>query len=98
MAKNKALKRQEQEEQEFDNFDFSSLVGSSIDDEFANDMFGNLIEITHRQMNVAFDLTKLVVEKCSENMNEEAIFSLYKRASNLVVEALPFKKLWEEIG
>lgn len=93
MAKNTALKKQE------DDFDFSEMMmESSYGDEAINGMMGNVIEASNHQMRLAFDLTKLVVEKSSENMNEEAIFLAFKRASKTVAENLPLKALWEKLS
>ena len=54
MAKNKALKK----EQETEDFDFSEMMmESSYGDEAINDMMSNVIEASNHQMRLAFDLT-----------------------------------------
>ena len=94
MSKNKALKR----EQETRNFDFSEIMESPFGDEAISGMMGNVIEANNQQMRLAFDLTRLVVEKNSEKMNEEAIFSTFRRASKAVAENLPLKEIWGKLS
>jgi hypothetical protein len=93
MAKNTMVKKQEAEV-----FDFSEMMESPYEGEAINGMMGNVIEASNHQMRLAFDLTKLVVEKNPGNMNEEAIFLAFKRASTVVAENLPLKALWEKLN
>lgn len=93
MAKNSALKRQEE-----DDFDFSDMIGSPGDDAI-NGMFSNLVGASNHQMNIAIELTKLVIEKGSvPDIKEEAVFSIFKRASKAVSESFPLKPLWDQLG
>lgn len=93
MAKNSALKRQED-----DDFDFSDMIGSPGNDTI-NGMLGNLMGASNHQMNIALELTKLVIEKGSvADIKEEAVFSIFKRASKTVSESFPLKPLWDQLG
>lgn len=60
-------------------------------------MMSNFVETNTLQQMVALELTKLIVEKSpAENMNEENIFSVFKRATKVVIENSPLKALLEK--
>jgi hypothetical protein len=48
-------------------------------------------------MNLAIELTKLVVNKNPNNMREEDIFSTFKRASDVIANTTPLKGLLDEL-
>lgn len=93
MAKNKALKKHD----EFMDVDFVEDFSSPNDEAIAGMMAG-LIEASNHQQKIAVELTKLVAEKTTEAMNEEKIFSTFKRASKVVSESVPLKELWEKFS
>ena len=96
MAKNNPLKKYTEELQ--DDFDFSDDMESPSDEALAGMMSG-IIEASQHQQIMAIELTKLVVGKSSaEGMNEEAVFSVFKRASKVVSENFPLKDLWEKFS
>ncbi|HEV2523779.1 MAG TPA: hypothetical protein VGU44_01435 [Gammaproteobacteria bacterium] len=79
-------------------FDFFDDLESPIDEAITG-MLGGLIEAGNRQMEVAMELTKLIAEKNTDaNIDEEKIFSIFKRASKIVAENAPLKGLLEKTG
>jgi len=96
MAKNNALKKHEVLE---DDFDFSEIMGSSYDDELMTDVMSSMIEASNNQMILAIELTKLAVEKNSaKDLNEDDIFSIFKKASGVIAESSPLKTLLEKLS
>jgi hypothetical protein len=95
MARNKTLQKQEIEFT--DKFDFSGLPDLYADEEVTG-FIGNLLVASNNQLQVAVALTKLVVEKSTDNMNEENIFSLFKRATQVVAESIPLKELLSKLN
>lgn len=95
MAKNAALKKYQELE---DNFGFSEDMESFGDEAMAGMMSG-LIEASNNQMMLAIELTKLAVEKSSaKDMDEEDVFSVFKKASGVIAESFPLKALWEKLS
>jgi hypothetical protein len=88
MAKNKSFQTESD-----DSFDFSSLVDeNSYESETLANMVSGIIQASHDQMVLAVELTKLAIEKnSSQNLNEEQIFSTFKRACNVISESSPLK-------
>lgn len=90
MAKNKSLKKPD----ELFDIDLIRELSSPNDEALAGMMVG-LIDASNHQQKMAIELTKLVVEKSTENMDEEKIFLTFKQASKVVIENFPLKELWE---
>jgi hypothetical protein len=99
MAKNTTIKKYEPS----DNFDFTEEL-----DDFADELempypdevpihgaMHHAMEMLHLQTRAAFDLTKLIVEKNAESMSEEAIFSVFQKASKVVAKSLSIEELFE---
>jgi hypothetical protein len=79
-------------------FDFFDDLESPVDEAITS-MLSGFIEASNRQMETAMALTRLVVEKnTNANMDEEKIFSLFKRASKIVAENAPLKELFEKLN
>lgn len=93
MAKNKTLKKYN----ELMDVDFEEDF-SSPNDEVIAGMMAGLIEASNHQQKIAVELTKLVVEKSTEAMSEEKIYSAFKRASKVVKESAALKELWEQFS
>jgi hypothetical protein len=94
MAKNKSLKKYDDEP-----FDLHYVEDvSSPNDEAISGMMVGLVEASNHQQKMAIELTKLVVEKSPEAMDEEKVFSSFKRASKVVTEYFPLKELWEKFS
>lgn len=93
MAKSKSLKK----EHELFDVDFVRDF-SSPNDEVIAGMMAGLIEASNHQQKMAIELTRLVVEKSNEPINEEKVFSAFKRASKVVIENFPLKELWEKFS
>lgn len=100
MTKTTVLKKQPKK-QAMSDFDFAELImGPDSPDEGAVfGMVSGIIEAYSRQQQTALELTKLALEKSSsESMSEEDVFSTFKRASAVVLEACPIKELFEKIN
>jgi hypothetical protein len=97
MAKNNALKKHKVEE---DVFDFSEMMEEgSYNDELMAGVMNGLIEASNNQMLLAIELTKLAVEKNpAKEMNEDDVFSIFKKASGVIAEKFPLKALWEKFS
>jgi hypothetical protein len=96
MAKNSALKKHKEFE---DDFDFSEIVEPSYDDELMAGVMNGMIEASNNQMTLAIELTKLAVEKSTaKDMNEDDVFSIFKKASGVIAESFPLKALWEKFS
>jgi hypothetical protein len=91
MAKNKAPKKVD----ELFDIDFAQDLP---DEEVIADMMMGLVEASNHQQRIAIELTKLAVEKSTEDMNEEKVFLMFKRASKVVIESFPLKELWEKFS
>ena len=96
MAKNSALKKHKEFE---DAFDFSEVLDPSYDDELMAGVMNGMIEASNNQMMLAIELTKLAVEKSTaKDMNEDNVFSIFKKASGVIAESFPLKALWEKFS
>ena len=97
MGKNTMLKKHKEE----DDFDFSEMLDSSYDDsdEAMAGMMSGMLEASNNHMMLALELTKLAVGKnTSKDMNEEEVFSVFKKALGVITESFPLKTLWEKLG
>ena len=96
MAKNSALKKHKEFE---DAFDFSETMEPSYDDELMAGVMNGMIEASNNQMSFTIELTRLAVEKSTvKDMNEDDIFSIFKKASGVIAESFPLKGLWEKFS
>lgn len=96
MAKNNALKKHKELE---DVFDFSETMDPSYDDELMAGVMNGMIEASNNQMMLAIELTKLAVEKSTaKDMNEDDVFSIFKKASGVIAESFPLKAIWEKFS
>ncbi len=99
MAKNNLIKKHREKvvETDFDDdFDFSELMDSSYDDEMMAGVMSGLIEASNNQMTLAIELTKLAVEKNpAQSMHEDEVFSIFKKASGVINDNFPLKKMLE---
>ena len=93
MVKNKSLKKDD----ELIDIDFMRNFSSPNEETIAGMMAG-LIDASNHQQQMAIELTKLVVGSSSETMNEEKVFSAFKRASKVITENFPLKELWEKFS
>jgi hypothetical protein len=92
MSKNITLKKYDELIGELDFFEDEEIPG----EEAVVGVLQGLIEASQHQQKTAIELTKLVVEKSSETMTEENIFSAFERATKVVAENFPLKELWEK--
>jgi hypothetical protein len=93
VAKNKSLKK----DNELLDIDFIRELSSPDDDSIAKMMVG-LVDASNHLQKIAIELTKLVVERSTENMDEEKVFSAFTRASKVTIDNFPFEKLWEKFS
>jgi hypothetical protein len=95
MAKNTMLKKHKEVE---DDLDFSGMFDQSYDDEAMAGIMHGLIEASNNQMILAIELTKLAVEKISsKDINENDVFSIFKKATAVISESFPLKELMENL-
>lgn len=79
-------------------FDGSDESDPSYDEAMTGVMHG-LIEASNNHMTLAIELTKLAVEKhSSKEMNEDEVFSIFKKASEVIADSFPLKALWEKFS
>jgi hypothetical protein len=90
MPKSKALKQQ--------GVRVNFLQEENPDNEVMAGIMHGIIEGSNQQQQIAIELTKLVVQKSSEQMNETDIFSTFKRATQVVSEQTPLKEFWEQFS
>ena len=96
MAKKSAAKKHDVIEME--NF-MASLDFPECGHDDAAAIFAEYVEVTKHQQNIAIELTKIIVEKNSdEKMNAEEIFSIFKQATEVAIESYPAKTLIEQIA
>ena len=88
-----------------DDFDFSDSddldnnLDSEYHDELMTNMMGQMIDASNNQLLLAVELTKLALKKnTAKEINEDDIFSTFKKAAATVSESFPLKKLWECLG
>lgn len=81
------------------NMPFTSEIGdfAEFDEDLLGDFTTTLIEATNHQAKLAFDLTKLIVEKNASAMDETAILATFARVNQFVAEHLPLKSIIEKI-
>lgn len=94
MAK-KGMAKEYIEEFEDDEFDYSDTEMTPDDDMLAEAM-ERLVEMSHQQTMLAIELTKVITSKVSDAaMNEDKIFEIFKKASQIIHENSPLKTLVE---
>ena len=97
MAKGNIVKKRNEPELE-DDFDFSDFLDSPNDEAIAGVVHG-LIETSKSQIVLAIELTKLIVNKNPDTtMNEDEIFSVFKKSTKVIAENFPLKALLEEFS
>ncbi len=97
MAKASTLKRRQA--QVDDDFDFSGMVQSSPEDDAMMGMMGSLVEASQHQIQMALELTKIIVDKnTASSMTEKEILSAFQRSSQAVSRQSPLKEFWERMG
>lgn len=95
MAKNNVIKKREIIE---DDFDFNEMVHSSHDDEVMAGIMSGMIEASNNQMLLALELTKLALDKTTKEMNEDDVFSTFKKASGVIAERFPLHTILEKFS
>jgi hypothetical protein len=79
-----------------DHDDLSFTLQDSYEDETINAMLGNMVGANHSQMEIALELTKLIVDKGAlPNLNEEQVLATFQRAFKVIIESSPLQQLWK---
>lgn len=95
MAKNTMVKKCQEVE---DDFDFPEMMDMPFDEEVMAGVMNGLIEASNNQMLLAIELTKLAIDKgCTKDMNVDDVFSIFKKASNVIADSFPLKSLMEQL-
>lgn len=67
-------------------------------DDFMADMIKSLLDVSNEQMRIALELTKLSLQaNAGSNSSQEKVFETFLKASSVVAENLPFKKLINQL-
>jgi len=78
--------------------DFMNYIQETPEDETMLGMMTGLVEASRYQQQHSLELTKLIVGKSGEaSLSEEEIYSIFKRASRVILESTPLNKVLEEI-
>ncbi|MDR3503875.1 MAG: hypothetical protein P4L79_14955 [Legionella sp.] len=91
MAKKNKIENQEEE------MDFMSLFE---EEDYNNDMMVDVMRDTisacNNQMQIAAELTKLIVDGSITENREEQVFSVFKKAVSVVSESFPLKNIMSQ--
>ncbi len=92
MAKNKDISADEFEEI----FEFSDMDDGSFGETNMSDIMHLLMDSNNHQMNVAVELTKLIIG--NKTPNEDDVFSLFKKSAKVVSESYNLDNLMDQLG
>jgi len=93
MAKKKPLTVQEEEI-----FDFSEMsYDESYDQDAMLEVMGDMLEASNNQMMMAIELTKLIVANNPVKNMEEHVFSVFKKATQVISENCALKNIMEQM-
>ena len=90
MSKNNMIHDHHDHDEEFD---FDEM---SFEDDAMTDIMNNMLETSNNQMMMALELTKLIVANNPVKNMEDHVFSVYKKATQVVAENFPLKQLLEQ--
>jgi len=94
MSKNKLTKKEEM----FDFEDYEEFDDSSNNELMAGFVSG-MLEASNNQAKIALELTKLIAEKTpSDKIDEEFVFSTFKKSTKVVSENQSLPELLKAIG
>ena len=83
-----------------DMFDDNDFDGSDMfdDNDGMQGMVEGIFRAVNSQMNISFQLTKIILEKQSgKNMTEEGVLNLYDRCTKSVLKTSPISKFIEQL-
>lgn len=98
MSKTKKPKPVRPLESEIEDLDLSDFLETYSEDELNTRVIVPILEAGKQQMQLALQLTQLIVEKHSGELNEDKILTIFKKACKAAHEHFPVKSLWEELG
>lgn len=81
-----------EEDNMFEDFDLDDM---HYPEDGMSDVMNGMLDASNQQMSIALELTKLIV---GNNPTEEQVFSVFKKATQVVGDNFALKKLLEHIG
>lgn len=92
MAKKNQIENQEEE------MDLMSLFEEEgYSDDMMVDVMRDTISACNNQMQIAAELTKLIIDGSVSENREEQVFSVFKKAINVVSESFPLKNIMSQL-
>ena len=91
MRRNMTKKQVENQEDEMDFMSLFEEEGYSED--MMVDVMRDTIAACNNQMQIAVELTKLIIEGSITENREEQVFSVFKKAVSVVSESFPLKNI-----
>ncbi len=87
MAKNRAPQKKEMD-------DFPMMMDSSfVNEEMMDCMMDHMIDANQGQMEVALELTRMIMGAARTPMNEESILATFKRSLKTINESCPIHQM-----
>ncbi|MFA5959978.1 MAG: hypothetical protein WC785_05630 [Tatlockia sp.] len=95
MAKKNTIKKQDELP---DVFDFSDMsYDDSYDQEAMVDVMSGMLDASNSQMMMAIELTKLIITNNPMKTTEEDVFSVFKKATQVIGENFALKNIMEQM-
>jgi hypothetical protein len=92
MAKKNQIENQEEE------MDLMSLFEEEgYSDDMMVDVMRDTISACNNQMQIAAELTKLIIDGSVTENREEQVFSVFKKAINVVSDSFPLKNIMSQL-
>lgn len=96
MAKKNSLKKRNEELSVYD-FSHDSYEDEAYDHGTMVDVMSGMLEASNNQMMMAIELTKLIVGHNPVKNMEEHVFSVFKKATQVIGENFALKNIMEQI-
>lgn len=74
----------------------NSMDEACYDEESVTDLVNTLLSASNKQMELAFELTRLIVESTDKDMKADDIFATFNKASDTIAEKFPLKAMWDK--
>ncbi|MFO0319714.1 MAG: hypothetical protein ACK5Z5_04855 [Neisseriaceae bacterium] len=75
---------------------FNSFDTDIVENEMVSEMMRGMVDAGNTQIVSAIELTKIIVNKLSKEMNEDEIIAIFKKASQVISETSPLTELLEK--
>lgn len=94
-----AKKKQNKKDADLDKdlFDIE-LPYDDYEEENLSHLMGTMVDASNAQAQIAFDLTRLIIEKKTGEVDPEEVFAVFKKACKVVAEHQPLKGFWEHLN